>query len=174
MSLRTLLNRWMAVLFMSGLAILFIFIGRMQAQQPGQRTFTATCAGCHGLDGRGGERAPNITGSAKLRHLSDAELAAIVSNGVPGAGMPPFRSLGVSEVHAVVSYLRVLQGQEKLVALPGNAASGKTLFMGKAGCSSCHMIDGIGGFLGPDLSTYGATRSATEILDAITNPGKSL
>src|ERR1700722_512604 len=61
---------------------------------PGQRTFTSTCAGCHGLDGRGGERAPNITGSAKLGRLSDANLAAIVANGVPGTGMPAFRSLG--------------------------------------------------------------------------------
>src|SRR6266849_6171477 len=24
------------------------------------KTFAATCAGCHGLDGRGGERGPNI------------------------------------------------------------------------------------------------------------------
>jgi cytochrome c oxidase cbb3-type subunit 3 len=174
----------MAFLYLAGIA--FLFVASMQAQQsdddkagpngksrPGQRTFTATCSACHGLDGRGGERAPNITGSAKLQHLSDTELASIVSNGIPAAGMPAFRSLGVSEVHAVVSYLRVLQGKKKSVALPGNPASGKDLFAGKAGCSSCHMVGGEGGFLGPDLSLYAATRSAPEVVDAITNPGKN-
>jgi cytochrome c oxidase cbb3-type subunit 3 len=141
--------------------------------RPGQRTFTASCAGCHGLDGRGGERAPNITGSAKLRRLSDADLAAIVASGVPGTGMPAFRSLGVSEVHAVVSYLRVLEGEDKTQGLPGDPARGKTVFFAKAECSSCHMIQGQGGFLGSDLSTYASTRSAKEVLDDIISPAKN-
>jgi cytochrome c oxidase cbb3-type subunit III len=141
--------------------------------QPGQRTFTATCASCHGLDGRGGERAPNITGSAKLQRLSDADLAAIVANGVPGTGMPAFHSLGISEVRAVVSYLRVLEGQDKTQGLPGDPARGKTVFFEKAECSSCHMIQGQGGFLGSDLSTYASTRSAKEVLDDITSPANN-
>jgi cytochrome c oxidase cbb3-type subunit 3 len=182
---RILLNRFSTVLAVSCIA--GIFVARLEAQQPehakaaasrnsqlGQRTFTTTCAGCHGLDGRGGERAPNITGSAKLRRLSDAELAGIVMNGVPGTGMPGFRSLGAPEIHGVVSYLRLLQGREKIGELPGNPANGKTIFFGKAECSGCHMIHGAGGFLGPDLSTYGANRSAAEILDAITSPAKNV
>jgi cytochrome c oxidase cbb3-type subunit III len=141
--------------------------------RPGERTFTASCAGCHGLDGRGGERAPNITGSAKLRRLSDADLAAIVSGGVPGTGMPAFRSLGVAEVHAVVSYLRFLEGEDKTKGLPGDPTRGKAVFFAKAECSSCHMVQGQGGFLGSDLSSYASTRSAKEVLDDIISPAKN-
>ncbi len=107
MLISNLLARFTAALRISGTTILLV--AALQAQQPehakatsgrgpqpGQRTFTATCAACHGLDGRGGERAPNIAGSPRLQRLSDAELAGIVSNGVPGKGMPAFGSLGVA------------------------------------------------------------------------------
>ena len=54
---------------------------------PGQLTFGSTCAGCHGLDGRGGDKAPNIAGNTKVQHFTDSQLADIISNGVPGTGM---------------------------------------------------------------------------------------
>src|SRR5262249_50858605 len=95
--------------------------------------------------------------------------AAIVKNGVPGTGMPAFSSFTPAEIRAVVVHLRVLQGQGKTQALPGDATKGKALFFAKAECSSCHMVRGEGGFIGPDLSTYGAARDASEILAAITS-----
>jgi cytochrome c oxidase cbb3-type subunit 3 len=141
--------------------------------RPGRRIFTSTCAGCHGLDGRGGERGPNITGSVAVGRLTDAQISGIVRNGVPGTGMPAFRSLGMSEVRDVVSYLRLLQGQNTAQAIPGSATRGNAVFFGKAECSSCHMVQGKGGFLGADLSTYGSGRSGKEILDAIVDPAKN-
>src|SRR5438270_3537781 len=63
------------------------------APPPGKRTFTSTCAGCHGLDGRGGERAPNIASGAKVQRMSDAQIANVISNGVQGTGMPAFHAL---------------------------------------------------------------------------------
>jgi putative heme-binding domain-containing protein len=63
----------------------------------------------------------------------------------------------------------VLQGRGQTNALPGDAARGKALFFAKAECSSCHMVRGEGGFLGPDLSTYGTSRDPGEILAAITS-----
>jgi cytochrome c oxidase cbb3-type subunit 3 len=41
------------------------------------------------------------------------------------------------------------------------------LFFGKAECSTCHMISGEGGFLGPDLSGYAATAEPTAIREQI-------
>ena len=136
----------------------------------GQKVFAATCASCHGLDGRGGKSAPNIVRNARLDHLSDTEISAIVSNGIPGTGMPAFHSLSQAEVHAVVNYLRTLQGRNSIQKLPGDSARGKTVFFGKGGCSSCHVMRGEGGFAGPDLTAYGADHSATEIADAIMHP----
>jgi cytochrome c oxidase cbb3-type subunit III len=102
-----------------------------------------------------------------VQRLSDEQLAKIVSNGVAGTGMPGFQTLGDDKVHQIVSYLRVLEGKHGPRSLPGDAARGKEIFFGKGECSSCHKIYGAGGFLGPDLSSYGPGMSAQAILDAI-------
>ena len=140
---------------------------------PGQLTFASSCAGCHGLDGRGSEKAPNIAGNAKVQHLTDSQLSEIISSGIPGTGMPPFRSLSPAQVRSLVAYLHVLQGRVKARALPGDASPGKKIFFGKGECSTCHTISGEGGFLGPDLSSYGAAMSADAILKSLLNPTRT-
>lgn len=141
------------------------------ASRRGKRTFASTCANCHGLDGRGGERAPNITQNAKVQRLSDAQIAHIIENGIPGTGMPAFHSLETSGVKAVVTYLRILQGTKKALKLPGDPERGEIIFFGKAGCSGCHMVAGKGGFIASDLSEYARTHTVEQIRSAITAPG---
>ena len=104
--------------------------------------------------------------------MSDADVSTIISNGIPDTGMPAFRSLKPTQVSAIVGYLRLLQGHEKPESLPGDPARGKAIFFGKGECSSCHMMSGEGGFLGPDLSTYGSIRSAKEISDVLRDAGR--
>ena len=84
--------------------------------------------------------------------------------------MPSFNSLDAPTIRSLVKYLRVLQGKSEAAAMPGNPASGKTIFYGNARCSGCHLADGSGGFLGPDLSMYARRRPPEEIRDAITKP----
>jgi len=129
----------------------------------GKSTFNSLCASCHGLDGSGSDKAVNISGSDRVRHLSDAELSSIISNGIPETGMPAFRNLNESQVRAVVGYLRSLQGRANGGVLPGDPKRGKEIFFGKGNCSACHTISGQGGFLGPDLTEHGATSSADAI-----------
>jgi cytochrome c oxidase cbb3-type subunit III len=133
----------------------------------GRATYSSACAGCHGLDGSGSDKAVDISGSAKVRRFSDAQLSDIVSNGIPGTGMPAFHNLSERQNRAVVGYLRSLQGKMVTPTLLGDARRGKGIFLGKGECSSCHTISGEGGFLGPDLSGYGSTASAKEIRDEI-------
>jgi len=142
------------------------------APPPGRQTFASTCAGCHGLDGRGSERAPSIATSAKMQHASDSDIAKIISNGVPGTGMPAFHTLTPTQVRDLVNYVRFLQGKQNARTLPGNSASGKTIFFGKGDCSNCHSVAGQGGFLGPDLTSYGLRLSTAEIRKAIVEPGR--
>jgi mono/diheme cytochrome c family protein len=125
------------------------------------------------LDGRGGERAPNIAERPNLLRLSDAQISLIVENGIPGTGMPAFHSLERSDVKAVVTYLRTLQGTKKVVKLPGDAKRGETIFFSKAGCAGCHMIDGKGGFIASDLSAYARTHAEERTRNAITGPAAS-
>ncbi len=168
--------RFLAAILVVALAE-FICVRQTQAQQhdlweddfksnslPGRKTFNSTCAGCHGLDGGGGKTSPNIANNAKVEHLSDAGVAEIISKGIPGTGMPAFRSLTPPQVRALVSYIRILQGQSKTQKLPGDPAHGRTVFLGKGECSSCHMVRSEGGFMGPDLSMFGSGRSAREVV----------
>jgi mono/diheme cytochrome c family protein len=129
----------------------------------GKETFASTCANCHGLDGRGGEHAPDIAERPRVQQLPDAELFKIIENGIPGAGMPAFHSLESSNIRAVVTYLRTLQGTGKPVKLAGDPARGETIFFGNAGCSGCHMVAGKGGYIASDLSAYARTHSVEQV-----------
>lgn len=140
----------------------------------GKKTFESICATCHGLDGRGGERGPNIATRPDMLRRSDGELLRTLENGVPAAGMPPFQYLGPAKLHAVLQHLRTLQGKGGTRTVPGNAQRGKILFSGKGGCAECHIVSGSGGFLGPDLSLYASTLSVDEIRTAIVSPSKNL
>ncbi|MCU1226912.1 MAG: cytochrome c class [Edaphobacter sp.] len=140
----------------------------------GERLFSSNCAACHGADGRGGERAPNIVTLRNVVSLTDADLEAIVKKGLPGVGMPPFGYLGDQKVSDVVAYLRVLQGKGTVAKVTGNSQAGRALFYGKAECSRCHMMHGEGGFIATDLSAYGNNISAADIRRAIVDPDQHL
>jgi cytochrome c oxidase cbb3-type subunit 3 len=144
------------------------------AAEDGQKMYGSVCATCHGLDGRGGERGPNIATRAEVQLLSDEETLHVLETGLPVAGMPAFGALGVPKISAIVAYLRVLQGGGNASPILGDAQRGKLLFFGKARCANCHMISGLGGFIGADLTSYGSNRSAKEIRTAITDPNKDL
>lgn len=104
----------------------------------------------------------------------DRELAGIIRNGISGAGMPAFSFLKPQDVRDVVAWLRILQGRGDIVKLPGDARSGEALFFGKAQCSECHMVKGKGGFIGGDLSFYGAEAKPDQIRGVILDPEKNL
>jgi putative heme-binding domain-containing protein len=127
--------------------------------EDGRKAFDSVCASCHGLDGRGGERGPNIATRAAVQQLSDEETLRVLRSGIPAAGMPAFSALGVPKVKAVMAYLRILQGGGKAASIPGDANRGKLLFFGKAGA---------------DLSSYGSNGSAQEIRAAIIDPNRDL
>jgi cytochrome c oxidase cbb3-type subunit III len=139
----------------------------------GAKLFTTTCSSCHGLDGRGSERAPDIAHRQEVQRLSDAQLMRVVQEGVPGTGMPAFHSLSTSQIKALVAYLRRLQGSKKMPKLPGDPERGRQVFV-TTGCSDCHMVGGSGGFLASDLSNYGRTHSEDEIRSAITRPNQGM
>jgi cytochrome c oxidase cbb3-type subunit III len=56
----------------------------------------------------------------------------------------------------------------------GDRVKGEKIFRETAGCSTCHMVQGRGGLLGPDLSRVGEARSATYLIDSIREPDKEL
>lgn len=136
-------------------------------QSQGRTTFNASCSECHGLDGRGTDKAIDIAASASIQNLTDAQIARIISEGVVEEGMPAFRSLNENQLRALVGYVRVLQGKGEAAALPGDPKQGQEIFFGKGDCARCHSIAGRGGFMGPDLTNHALTSSADSIRDEI-------
>jgi cytochrome c oxidase cbb3-type subunit 3 len=149
------------------------------AAKLGEFEFRANCAFCHGLGARGGGRGPDLTRAQKKHGNSEADLFRTINEGVPGTAMPPNgatqQGVGMTaeEIWQVISYIRSVQ--VKTSALPaGNAAHGKELFTGSAGCATCHMIEGKGGRLGPDLTATGSSRSVDYIVESVRNPSRRL
>jgi len=70
----------------------------------GEQLFRNQCAPCHGGNAEGGERGPSIT--AQMASRSDADLAAVIRNGVPGAGMPAFPKLSGDEMQSLLAFAR--------------------------------------------------------------------
>jgi cytochrome c oxidase cbb3-type subunit III len=150
-----------------------------KASKLGEFQFRSNCAFCHGLGARGGGRGPDLTRAQKRHGNSDADLFRTINEGVPGTAMPPNgatqQGVGMTdtEIWQVIAYIRSVQVKAPAQTL-GDVAHGKTLFFGTAACSTCHMIEGKGGRLGPDLTTTGSARAADYLVDSVRNPSRRL
>jgi putative heme-binding domain-containing protein len=146
--------------------------GNPAAIQEGNSLFRANCSPCHGFNAQGGGRGPDLTAGRWVHGSSDAEIFATISRGVPGTEMPA-NSFEDSETWAIVAYVRSL-APGKSAAVSGDRAKGEKIFSEKAGCSACHMVQGRGGLLGPDLSRAGEARSVPYLIEAIREPSNAL
>src|SRR5205807_5552266 len=102
-----------------------------------------------------------------------------IHDGIPGTAMPAATNGGIGvgmsdeEIWQVVTYIRSVEKKASAAEM-GDAAHGKELFYGAAACGTCHMVNGKGGRLGPDLSSTGASRSVEYLTESLRNPSKRL
>src|SRR5215469_12136293 len=185
MAVSSLLNIGRAML----LSMLIVCSAAAQGKNPyagdpkmaklGEFQFRSNCAFCHGLGARGGGRGPDLTRAQKRHGNGDADLFRTINEGVPGTAMPPNgatqQGVGMTEeeIWQVITYIRSVQAKSAAASV-GDATHGKELFYGKAACSTCHMISGKGGRLGPDLTTTGSARSLDYLVDSVRSPSKRL
>src|SRR3989442_1474824 len=127
------------------------------AAEAGKKSFETRCAPCHGGDGRGGERGPNILVSETVRKRPAAALGELITGGVPAGGMPGV-SLPRAELDALVAFVRALAAPARENPPAGNVEAGEAFFFGKGACGSCHCARGRGGIRRPHLSGIGARR----------------
>jgi cytochrome c oxidase cbb3-type subunit III len=130
----------------------------------GAKTFRSHCSPCHGIKGEGG-RGPSLTTGRFYRARTDAEMLAVISNGVAGTEMPGL-FYSPDRVWQVVAYIRSLNAHAATV---GDGARGEKLYRSK-GCAQCHRVQGQGSHLGPELSFIGQSRSAEHLRQAILEP----
>ena len=155
------------------------FAGSVKAAKAGEYGFRINCALCHGLGARGGGRGPDLTIARKRHGSTDAELFQTISNGIPGTAMPANGTNGQGvgmtdeEIWEIITYIRSVE--VKAPAKPiGDAARGQQLFFGDANCSSCHMVHGKGGRIGPDLSGVGGSRRVDALVESVRKPSQKL
>jgi cytochrome c oxidase cbb3-type subunit 3 len=155
------------------------FAGDPNAAKLGESQFRANCAFCHGLGARGGGRGPDLTRSQKRHGNTDSEMFHNIHDGIAGTAMPAATNGGIGvgmsdgEIWQVIAYLRSVEKKVSEGAA-GNAVHGKELFYGTAACGTCHMLNGKGGRLGPDLSSVGGSRSFEYLADSMRDPSKRL
>lgn len=133
----------------------------------GKTLFDAQCAWCHGAGGEGGT-GPNLHG--RLRHATDYKsIVEIVTSGIPGTEMPSFRSpLTAKSISQIAAYVQSL-GRTKSAMAAGSAERGASVYRAN-GCANCHVVAGVGGILGPELTTIGAMRGGPYLRDAVVKP----
>jgi cytochrome c oxidase cbb3-type subunit 3 len=129
--------------------------GNALAISNGAAMFRNRCAGCHGPDAHG-FLGPDLTGFWSNGGTDD-RMFDIVRRGVPGTEMiaaDPLRVLD-KDIWQVLAYVRTL-GAVSATPPTGDPANGERIF--RASCTGCHMVNGRGGQLGPDLSRIGSAR----------------
>lgn len=155
------------------------YAGDAKVAKLGEYQFRSNCAFCHGLGARGGGRGPDLTRGNKRHGNTDEEIFHNVHDGIPGTAMPAATNGGIGvgmsdeEIWQVVNYIRSVE-KKVSAAETGDAAHGKELFYGAAACGTCHMVNGKGGRLGPDLSSTGSSRSIEYLSESLRSPSKRL
>ena len=121
------------------------------------KLYTENCAGCHGVEGRGGA-AIALANPVYLAIADDAAMRKVVANGVSGTSMPAFaeRAGGMltdKQIDVITTQVRSRWSRPAKVDaanLPsyapksaGNVSQGEAVY--KTYCESCHGPNGRGG-----------------------------
>jgi mono/diheme cytochrome c family protein len=139
----------------------------------GSRVFSAKgCAGCHSIQGIGGQVGPDLGKGQTQRPLLD--IAGALWNHSPQMtkalrdqqkARPEFTE---AEMASVLSFLYYVGSFEK----PGEPEVGERLFRGT--CSKCHTIEGVGGTVGPKLDDYSRYASLQFFTAGLWNKGAKM
>ncbi len=141
------------------------------------------CIGCHTIFGTGSYFAPDMTKVVERKPKDYLKKFVMDPRGVnPGAAMP---KLGISsdEADKLMAFLTWVSQVDtngwppKPILATAAGVAGKELTQGQRiyqslGCSGCHMINGIGGTSGPDLSQVGKRRERDWLIGHFKDPDK--
>lgn len=141
-----------------------------QDVQKGHGLFQTYCSYCHGAFGEGG-RGADLSSGVYRRGGSDGELFQTIRDGIPGSEMGP-ALVEDDDLWRIVAFVKSL-GSAPSEKAPGDPAAGRALYEA-TGCASCHIIEGKGGILGPELTDIGRRRGLTFLEESIVKPEADL
>jgi putative heme-binding domain-containing protein len=138
--------------------------------QTGHGLFQTYCSYCHGAFGEGG-RGADLTSGVYRRGGSDAELFQTIRDGIPGSEMGP-ALVDDDDLWRIVAFVKSL-GSAPSEKSPGDPAAGRVVYEATR-CASCHIVEGNGGILGPELTDIGRRRGLRFLEESIVKPEADL
>ena len=143
---------------------------RGQNLDEGKKSYAEHCMACHGAETRGTSRGPELAGNRRLRTRSARQISELIRSGVPAAGMPAF-DLPADQLDSLAAFVHSLNSPAADVAVSGDRVAGERFFFAAGQCASCHMAQGKGKPIGPDLSNIARELTLDEIRDSLLRPG---
>jgi nitric oxide reductase subunit C len=141
------------------------------------------CIGCHTILGNGSYFAPDMTKVVERKPAGYLKQFLMDPKAVnPKASMPKL-GLSAEEADKLVAFLTWISKVDtngwppKPILASAAGVGGKELSKGQQlynslGCSGCHMVNGIGGTTGPDLTRVGSRRDRTWLIGHFKEPRK--
>lgn len=139
------------------------------------------CIGCHTILGNGSYFAPDLTKTAEKKpkeylkqHLMNPK-ALNPKAAMPTLGITPEEAENLIAFLTWVSKINTNNWPPKPILEASALTGGKDMTPGKKlyqsfGCSNCHMISGIGGTTGPDLTHVGNKRDRSWLIGHFKDP----
>jgi PQQ-dependent dehydrogenase (methanol/ethanol family) len=93
----------------------------------------------------------------------------VIRNGVPQAGMPAF-DLPASEIEALAAMVVSLNAMAAESDVAGDLDAGRAFFFGQGRCTLCHMVQGEGSPVGPDLSNVARELTSAQLRESLLQP----
>src|SRR4051794_28142369 len=106
--------------------MLFSGLAMAQSGDLGRTQFQTRCVGCHGEDGQGAGRGPNIVNVELPRAATRDAVRDVIRYGIPGRGMPAF-SMPDAELDAIAGHVMSLRsaGAGSATGAQGDAVAGE-------------------------------------------------
>jgi putative heme-binding domain-containing protein len=130
------------------------------------------------LDRKGGIQ--SLTNALSVQKLSVEEAGLMLEVlAVKGINAPELRRLlnkqaGVKNLVSRAYDQQYVDKLSKQVQVSGNAVKGESIYLANNTCTSCHMVNGKGGNIGPNLSAIGKGLSVREIIAEVLWPNQNV
>jgi len=156
-----------------GAAEALSFLSPIDTQTPsdlasGEKHFRVHCARCHGMLGEGGE-GPSLKRPVLSHAPDDEALFEVIGEGIRGTGMPGTFGPNDDAIWQIAGFVRSL-GRLPPEDMPGDPVLGEQIYAGKGACATCHITNGAGRGVGPELTNVGARRNLEYLRRSLTNP----
>jgi len=139
------------------------------------------CIGCHTILGNGSYFAPDLTKIVEKKPKEYLKKFLVNPKSVNPKSSMPVLGITADEAEHLISFLEWIAKVDtngwppKPILAKASSTSSVEVSAGQKlyndlNCSACHMINGVGGTIGPDLTHVGSRRTREWILDHFKNP----